>query len=259
MKSIGQLFLGLLAALGSSVLVLAATSLALLESGVELAQAPTATIVTQSPALRPLLPEEATPTPVPATATSACPYPAGWVIYTIVPGDTLEMLAQEWGTTAVILYEGNCLPSQSLVAGTNLYHPVPPTVTSTGTATETAAATSSSESTYTVTPTRVLCGPPAGWITYLVKPGDNLFRLGLAYGVTVERLMSANCLSSEDIRAGQRLYVPNVPTRVPSPTPKTPAPTEPPVVETTAAPVETTEAPVDQTTEPASTPQDNAP
>lgn len=253
MKSIGQLFLGLLTALGSSVLVIAATSLSLLESGVEIAQAPTAiaTLTTQEPALEPLLPEQPTPTQVPATATSACPYPEGWVVYAIVPGDTLESLAQEWNTAAATLYEGNCLPSVSLVAGTNLYHPLPSTATST--ATETAAATPVPESSSTMTPTRVLCGPPAGWITYIVKPGDNLFRIGLAYGVTVDMLKFANCLRSDEIRAGQRLYVPNVPTRVPSPTPKTPAPTDPPVVETTEVPVKTTEAPVETTEAPVET------
>ncbi|NQU30601.1 MAG: LysM peptidoglycan-binding domain-containing protein, partial [Anaerolineae bacterium] len=61
------------------------------------------------------------------------------------------------------------------------------------------------------------CGVPAGWITYTVKSGDNLFRIGLAYRVTVADLQSANCLGySTGIIIGKNIYVPNVPTSTPA-------------------------------------------
>lgn len=65
--------------------------------------------------------------------------------------------------------------------------------------------------------TLIPCGAPAGWITYTVKSGDNLFRLGLAYRITVTQLQNANCLGiSTHIIVGQKIYVPNVSTSTPA-------------------------------------------
>ncbi len=50
-----------------------------------------------------------------------------------------------------------------------------------------------------------------------MQPGENLFRIGLRYGVSVAELRLANCLSGDTIYAGQRIYVPYA------------LPTEPPV------------------------------
>lgn len=69
---------------------------------------------------------------------------------------------------------------------------------------------------HVTTPTTVSCSPPPGWIVYIVQPGDNLFRIGLAYNIPYQQLQQANCLASSFIHAGQRLYVPNVPTRTPA-------------------------------------------
>jgi LysM repeat protein len=43
---------------------------------------------------------------------------------------------------------------------------------------------------------------------YTVKAGDNLFRIGLKYGVSVSALQAANGLSSTYIRVGQVLIIP---------------------------------------------------
>jgi LysM repeat protein len=43
---------------------------------------------------------------------------------------------------------------------------------------------------------------------YTVKAGDNLFRIGLKYGVSVSALQAANGLSSTYIRVGQVLVIP---------------------------------------------------
>ncbi len=68
-------------------------------------------------------------------------------------------------------------------------------------------------STPTPTATFPPCGtPPAGWITYLVQPGDTLSQLAQWAGVSVDILARGNCLSSTDLRAGQRLYLPSPPT-----------------------------------------------
>ena len=46
-------------------------------------------------------------------------------------------------------------------------------------------------------------------ITHVVQPGENLFRIALRYGMTVDRLAAANGLSNASrIYAGQRLVIP---------------------------------------------------
>ncbi len=49
--------------------------------------------------------------------------------------------------------------------------------------------------------------PPAGATTYVVQPGDNLFRIALRFGTTVNRLIQLNGLTSTLIRVGQVLIV----------------------------------------------------
>ncbi len=119
-------------------------------------------------------------------------------------------------------------------------------------------------------PTRtfVPCGAPYGWIQYTVQPGDTLYAIGQAYGVTVSQLQQANCLgSSTIIHAGEKLWVPNVITRTPSATPidiifdtETPTPSETPSPTSTdtGTPTPTgTETPTATSTEePSATPTD---
>jgi len=64
----------------------------------------------------------------------------------------------------------------------------------------------------------------ADGITHVVQPGENLFRIGLKYGVSWTAIMQANGLSSTTIYAGQTLVIPAAggaaaPTSVPAPQP----------------------------------------
>jgi LysM repeat protein len=59
-------------------------------------------------------------------------------------------------------------------------------------------------------------GAPAGWVIYIVQPGDTLYHIATVYRISVSQLMTANCLTSTVIYVGQSLYVPNVPTSTPS-------------------------------------------
>ena len=131
-----------------------------------------------------------TPEPSATPWSTTCSPPPGWVKITVQAGDTLEGLAQTYHTTSDLLAKANCLFSSQLYPGATLYVPkIDPTVSS------------------------PQCGPPPGWILYTVQEGDNLYRLSLAFSITVQELQLANCLgSSTYIRAGQRIYVPNVPT-----------------------------------------------
>jgi len=72
--------------------------------------------------------------------------------------------------------------------------------------------------------TSTVCGPPAKWVLYTVKAGDTLFDLSLRTDTTVRELQRANCLAGTNIRAGQGLYVPFIPTPTPTAT-ATPSPT----------------------------------
>jgi hypothetical protein len=85
-------------------------------------------------------------------------------------------------------------------------------------------------------------GAPLHWKLYVVQWGDTLFSLTRRHGTTVQEAIYYNCLQSENVRAGQRLYLPPLPTPVPftpSPMPSfTPAPIIP-----TPAPVQPTPAP----------------
>lgn len=88
-----------------------------------------------------------------------------------------------------------------------------PTSTATPTATATPHATEPTprNPTLTPSPTRWNCGhPPSDWALYILEPGDTLFSLARRHGTTVELIKLHNCLYSDRIWAGQRLYLPEV-------------------------------------------------
>jgi LysM repeat protein len=150
-----------------------------------------------------------------ATPTAAdhllpsCRQPAGWYVYTVQRGDTLSALAWRSGMTTYALMQANCLSSQVVSIGQKLY--VPPTFYA------------------TATPRPYRCGPPLGW-TYLyrVQKGDTLYGLSRRFGVGIEAIRQANCLSGYQINIGQVLYMPRPPLYTSTPKPSatfTPAPT----------------------------------
>lgn len=208
MQNLRQLGVGIIIAIVSVIFVVGGILLALAET------LPSPSTPTQIPptlplsfptptaTISPVLSE--TPTAAQTVTSSAtntllvptiCTPPLGWIRISAVAGDTIYSIAQRYKTTAENLSAANCLLSADLPAGFALYVPPVPTVT--------------------VIP----CGPPVGWVkTHVVQPGDNLFRIALSYGVTYPQLQRANCMgSSTIIYAGQRLWVPNLPTRTPIP------------------------------------------
>lgn len=203
-----EVLTGTLAALTSIIIIAGSFAVATTESRSTTAQAemftPTLTsfpthiiLVTQRPGEPTYTPS---PTSLPSltatTADSACLSPEGWFEILLQPGDTLESLARTYNTSAETLKKANCLVGTSLIPGTILYVPGAPP------------------------PTDIPCGPPTGWVYYIVNKGDTLYSIGRAYGVSVSQLQRANCLgSSTTIRIGQKLYVPNVTPIQPSATP----------------------------------------
>ncbi len=61
-----------------------------------------------------------------------------------------------------------------------------------------------------VQPQKAACTvtPPAGWVIYQVRPGDNLTYLAKLGNTTIGELMQVNCLQSETIWIDAQLYVP---------------------------------------------------
>lgn len=53
-----------------------------------------------------------------------------------------------------------------------------------------------------------LASPPADGITHIVQPGENLFRIGLKYGVSWTAIMQANGLPNTNVYVGQQLTIP---------------------------------------------------
>ena len=162
---------------------------------------PTSTFATEQPTTAAT--DTYSPTPVPATATAtltppptpkSCPPPSGWEPYVVKSGDTLARLSSLYKTSITSLKQGNCLSSLELTPGTTIYVPPLPT------------------------PTRIPCGPPRGWVTAIVQPGDNLFRLSQAYGVTVAELQKANCMGNSTLlQVGKAIYVPPWAPHTPTP------------------------------------------
>jgi len=143
-----------------------------------------------------------TPTRVPV---ETCERPWGWVVYVVQPGDSLSSLAQRTQTTVYRLMQVNCLSTQVLYVGQQLYLPSMPYVVPTAVPSP--------------VPTAVpQCGPPAYWVVYIVRAGDTLYSLAVRTGTTVEAIRQANCLAGYTIYIGQRLYLPYQPV-APSPTP----------------------------------------
>ena len=67
-----------------------------------------------------------------------------------------------------------------------------------------------------------------GTVTHVVSPGENLYRISLRYGVSVQALMQANGLTkANSLRAGQRLSIPTASSTGSSALPAVPPPDAP--------------------------------
>jgi LysM repeat protein len=204
MDTLRQLGGGLLLAAFSAALVVGGISLALAESYVPVVPTPTDTqapVISfpspTSPSLA-FITETILPSPSPSPTETippptSCPPPSGWVAITVQPGEDLLTLAARYKTTREQLLAANCLFSNDLPTGSILYVPPIPT------------------------DTPVPCGPPAGWIRYIVQPGNTLYSLSQAYGVSLSQLQFANCMAANqyNLATGQTIWVPNVVTRTP--------------------------------------------
>jgi LysM repeat protein len=280
-NNLRQVGLGILVALVSVAILLGSLSLALQEGATHLAlspnitwtprpplptpsispfapstfitlvpSSPTATLLpsptttgSPTPTNSPIPTSSSTPTSSPTATltpspTAHCKHPSGWSAIILQPGDTLKRLASTYRTSAKHLMRANCMVSTDLTPGARLYVPDFPRPRKTA----------------------IPCGPPDGWVDYTVHPGDTLYGIAQSYDITLQQLMSANCLDGSNIRAGQSLFVPYVyepdptaktrPRKTPRPPAPTPHPPTPPWQPPSMTPNHTPPAPITNTAAP---------
>ena len=262
-----QIIFGLALILLFGILVIGSTMLALLEGGKSVVQvvSPTSSNIERPfPTFINIIPGQPSGTPSPTmtriykqsetpTITPKCPLPEGWIEIILQPGDTIDILAAQFGIEPATLVDMNCLVSDTLIDGASFYVPGPP-YRETLSATPTDMIINTPQPTLlptqfpVVTKSPMLCGPPPNWIIYHVRPGDTLFRISQALDVSIDWLQYANCMgTSTNIVVGQPLWVPFLP---PPPTQKpiyhTHTPTNTPTL-TCEYPPTLTNTPTDQT------------
>jgi LysM repeat protein len=211
MRNMSQAFLGMLAALISSVLVFGGLTISLAEGGLQAAlalpQSPTVTqpVPTQMPGEATYTPS---PTPMPTSTptlliSDICEYPPGWVEVIVDFGDDFASLSARYNISEAELRQSNCLDMPALWAGMTVYVPfVSPTSTIVSSDTPVIPSVIPK-------PTKpVVCLQPYGWVIYIVRRGDTLFGISTAHGISVQELKNRNCLNANLIRVGQRLALP---------------------------------------------------
>ena len=145
--------------------------------------------------------EEADETPTAATAATTDAGP-----YTVRRGDTLTKLAREHNLTVAQLMAWNGLEAETVVLGQRLVfrepvaseHKAETSRRQAAVASKPIAATPRSASDKRALPSQV----------HLVQPGDTLFNISRRFGVSVQKLREVNHLTSDEVKLGQKLLVP---------------------------------------------------
>ncbi len=171
-------------------------------------------LVMTQPAIQPELPQptpveaESLPvaTPLPAVATEAIPptgEPAQDQIHVIQPGETLFQIASLYGVTIDSIVAANEIADvNQLEVGQELLIPAPGSIVPTSTSEAVAGETPAPEGEATVE------SPEDG--THVVQAGENLYRIGLRYGCSVEQMATANGIANPArIAVGQVLQIPD--------------------------------------------------
>jgi LysM repeat protein len=140
-------------------------------------------------------------TPIPGTTPLVTPIPGQTCgSHLVSPGDNLFRIALSYNVTVDQMALANNIVNPDLIlAGATLIVPCPLPASATTTTTTTTAVTTTGQG-----------GLSAG-NTYIVEPGDTLYRISLQYGVSMSALMQANGLTPATINmiyAGDQLVIP---------------------------------------------------
>ena len=144
----------------------------------------------QEPSETSPMPPTATPPTTTTTTTAACP-----VTHTVRAGENLYRIGLQYGMSWVPIAQANGLVNPNAIyAGQVLVIPVAG-----------------------CTPVPPTPYPPVEGTTYVVQPGDNLFRIGLKFGISWVQIAEANgIVNPNQIYVGQVL---KIPVAQPGPTP----------------------------------------
>jgi len=131
--------------------------------------------------------------------------PAGETIHTVEPGDTLFKIASQYGVTIDVITSVNDIPNiNQLEVGQQILIPAPGTVVLTSTPEGSTAETPVPPA---EAPTQL---PSAAGGTHVVQAGENLYRIGLQYGCSVEQMAIHNgIVDAATISVGLVLQIPN--------------------------------------------------
>jgi len=142
-----------------------------------------------------------------STPPASCLPPTGWVQVVIQAGETVDSISAGYRVSTDELRNANCLLIDNLMAGTVLY--VPPV----GTNTPAPVIVATSTSAY--------CTPgAAGWVkNYRVQPGNTIYAIAYNYYTTEYQIKNVNCYTSDLLRVGEIMWVPNITPRTPVPYP----------------------------------------
>ena len=139
-----------------------------------------------------------TPTATPSEVEAETAPPTEGVSYTVRWGDTLFSIAMKYGTTVDDIKAANGLTDDFIIVGQVLIIPV-----------DAAPA-----------PPETHPPSPGGPTTHIVQPGENLFRISLRYGTTVDAIAYANNITNPwFIYVGQELLIPGAGGGKPMPDP----------------------------------------
>jgi LysM repeat protein len=130
----------------------------------------------------------ATPEPVATSASSTVTTSSEGSSYVVRWGDTLSSIAQRFGTTVDDIKAINGMTSDFIIVGQELIIPGGVDV-----------------------PSDVVTSPAGDSGVHIVQPGENLFRIALRYGITVDAIAQANHIVNPwFIYVGQELTIPSM-------------------------------------------------
>jgi LysM repeat protein len=119
----------------------------------------------------------------------------GMVIYTVKKGDSLWLIARDFGVTVNEIKNANNLTSDLLSIGQQLKIPVNRSIND-----EREGVLSMYR--------QIISEFPFGEVTYIVRKGDTLWSIAQSYGVSVDDIKSINSLVTDAIVPGQVLVIP---------------------------------------------------
>ncbi|MBF9143160.1 LysM peptidoglycan-binding domain-containing protein [Hymenobacter properus] len=130
--------------------------------------------------------------------------------YTVRKGDNLTKVAREHGVTVAQLVAWNKLPSENVVLGQRLALSAPAETEAVAEASRKSGKAAAKE--LAAAPKTKLKATPGkqdlASKVHLVQPGDTLFNISRRFGVSVQQLREVNHLTSDEVKLGQKLLVP---------------------------------------------------